>query len=161
VVGPERLHRWLRRVTDDLVVLRGYGQVPAGDLLGDHVRMGHVKYIFVTLLEGCIDAAHHVCAAEGWRPASNNADAMLVLARHGVLSSDQAGALAQAVRFRNVLVHGYADVDVDVDVDGQRVGAYLGQLKDIAAFVRRLTVLLAPKASHTSRAALRSARVPA
>jgi uncharacterized protein YutE (UPF0331/DUF86 family) len=155
VVGPERLHRWLRRVTDDLVVLRGYGQVPAGDLLDDHVRMGHVKYIFVTLLEGCIDAAHHVCAAEGWRPASNNADAMLVLARHGVLSSDQAGALAQAVRFRNVLVHGYADVD------DQRVVAYLDELEDMAAFVRRLTVLLAPKASHTSRAALRSARVPA
>jgi uncharacterized protein YutE (UPF0331/DUF86 family) len=138
VVDPERLHRLLRRVTDDLAVLRSYAETPAGDLVGDDVRMGHVKYTFVTLLEGCIDAAQHVCAAEGWGPADSNAAAMLLLARHGVLSGEQAAALAQTVRFRNVLVHGYADVD------DRRVVAYLRQLEDIAVFVRRLTVLLAP-----------------
>jgi uncharacterized protein YutE (UPF0331/DUF86 family) len=138
VVDPERLHRLLRRVTDDLAVLRNYAQVRPGDLLADDVRLGHVKYTFVTLLEGCIDAAHHVCAAEGWGPASNNADAMLLLARHDVLSLKEAAALAQAVRFRNVLVHGYADVD------DERVVAYLDQLEDIAALVRRLTPFLAP-----------------
>lgn len=54
VVDPERLHRLLRRVSDDLAVLRAYGQVPAEELLPDPARLGHVKYLFVTMLEGCI-----------------------------------------------------------------------------------------------------------
>lgn len=44
--------------------------------------------------------------------------------------------MAQAVRFRNVLVHGYAVVD------DRRVVAYLQQLDDIDAFVAALSGLL-------------------
>lgn len=136
MVDAERLHRLLRRVTDDLAVLRTYTQVPAEELLCDAVRLWHVKYVFITMLEGCIDAAHHVCAAEGYGPVDTNAEAMLVLARHGVVAPDQAQALAQAVRLRNVLVHGYADVD------DRRVVAYLSDLDDIARYAADLAGLL-------------------
>lgn len=136
MVDPERLHRLLSRVTDDLAVLRDYVTVPAEGLLADPVRLGHVKYLFVTMLEGCIDAAHHVCAAQGYGPADTNAGAMLVLARHGVLTTTSAEQLAQAVRFRNVLVHGYATVD------DRRVVAYLDALDDVQEYVDQLTVLL-------------------
>jgi uncharacterized protein YutE (UPF0331/DUF86 family) len=136
VVDPERLHRVLRRVTDDLAVLRAYAAVPPDELLRDEVRLGHVKYLFVTMLEGCVDAAHHVCAAEGFGPPGTNAEAMLVLARHDLLSREHAEALAQAVRFRNVLVHGYAEVD------DRRVVGYLLGLDDIAAFSASLAGLI-------------------
>ncbi len=136
MVDPERLHRILRRVTNDLALLRGYEQVPAEELLADQVRLGHVKYLFVTMLEGCIDAAHHVCAAEGFGPPGSNAEAMLLLGRHSLLDTSLAASLAQAVRFRNVLVHGYADVD------DRRVVAYLRNLGDIADFTNRLAGLL-------------------
>jgi len=75
VVDPERLSRLLRRVTDDLTVLTTYGAVPPDDLADDAVRLGHVKYVFVTLLEGCVDAAQHVCASQGYGPPATNADA--------------------------------------------------------------------------------------
>jgi len=123
VVDAERLHRILRRITGDLAVLRTYADVPAEQLLFDAVRLGHVKYLFITMLEGAIDAAHHVCAAEGYGPPDTNAEAMLLLAQHQVLSAELAAAMAQAVRFRYVLVHGYADVD------DRRVVAYLGHLR--------------------------------
>ncbi len=123
-------------MTNDLAVLRSYDQVPAEELPADQVRLGHVKYLFVTMLEGCIDAAHHVCAAEGFGPPGSNAEAMLLLSRHSVLDAPLAASLAQAVRFRNVLVHGY------VDVDDRRVVAYLGNLDDIAEFTNRLARLL-------------------
>ena len=136
MVDPERLHRLLRRVTDDLAVLRGYAEVAPRELLKDPVRLGHVKYLLVTLLEGCIDAAHHVAAAEGYGPPGSNAEAMLLLARHGVLPEELATVMAQAVRFRNVLVHGYAQVD------DARVVAYLAELRDVAAFTAALSALL-------------------
>ena len=60
--------------------------------------------------------AQHLCASEGWGPPASNADAMHVLARQGVLGADLAEVLARAVGFRNVLVHGYAEVDDDLVV---------------------------------------------
>ena len=51
MVDAERLHRILRRATDDLAVLRTYPGGSAEDLLADVVRLGHVKYLFITMLE--------------------------------------------------------------------------------------------------------------
>jgi uncharacterized protein YutE (UPF0331/DUF86 family) len=67
VVDPERLHRVLRRVTDDLRVLQGYADMDTETVLGDPAQLGHVKYLFVTALEGCIDAAHHSAPPKGLR----------------------------------------------------------------------------------------------
>lgn len=136
MVDAERLHRLLRRVSDDLAILRDYATVDAEELAADPVRLGHVKYLFVTTIEGCLDAAHHVAAAEGFGPADTNAAAMLLLSRHDVLSSPTAAAMAQAVRFRNLLVHGYAVVD------DRRVVAYLENLDDIDGFLAALSALL-------------------
>lgn len=137
MVDPERLHRLLRRIADDLALLRRYAGVDREELVVDAVRLGHMKYLFVTMLEGCIDAAHHVCAADGYGPPETNAAAMLLLARHEVVSRELGSSMAQAVRFRNVLVHGYAEVD------DRRVVAYLDGLDDVGSFVDRLTLLVA------------------
>jgi uncharacterized protein YutE (UPF0331/DUF86 family) len=136
VVDPERLHRLLRRITDDLAVLDGYVPAAREDLLRDPVRLGHLKYTFVTLLEGCLDAAHHVAAAQGYGPADTNAAAMRLLARHGVLPDELGSRMARAVGFRNVLVHGYAVVD------DRKVVAYLDHLDDVRTFVRLLAELI-------------------
>lgn len=66
----------------------------------------------------------------GLGTATHNADAMRLLGRHGVSEPDLAESLARAVGFRNILVHGYADVDDDLVV------AELDRLADLAAFVR-------------------------
>lgn len=100
--------------------------------------MGHVKYLFVTAIEGCIDAAHHVCASEGWGPPDSNADAMVVLAAHGVLDEGLGTAMARAARFGNLLVHGYAAVD-----DG-RVAGFLDGLASLEQFVAAVAELTEP-----------------
>ena len=93
MVDPKRLGRLLRRVTDDRAVLRAYGAAAPDELAGDAVRLGHVKYVFVTLLEGCLDAAQHVGAAQRYSPPATNADDVLLLARHGLLDQEVAGAM--------------------------------------------------------------------
>ena len=54
---------------------------------------------------------------------------MHVLARHGVIAAELAEVLARAVGFRNVLVHGYAEVDDDLVV------AQLDRVERLEAFV--------------------------
>ena len=63
------------------------------------------------MIEGCLDAAHHVCSSQGYEIPRTNAEAMTVLARHGIVPDGLGAAMAQAVRVRNLLVHGYAEVD--------------------------------------------------
>jgi uncharacterized protein YutE (UPF0331/DUF86 family) len=105
VVDAERLARLLRRITDDVGRLEVHADSDPRTLLTDEVVLDHVKYRFVTAIEAMIDAAHHVGATEGFSTPSTNADAMLVLGRHDVLSSQTAEEVARAVGFRNVLVH--------------------------------------------------------
>jgi uncharacterized protein YutE (UPF0331/DUF86 family) len=138
MVDPQRLSRVLTRVRQDLAVLRRYADHDRAELLGDDARMGHVKYLFVTLVEGCIDAAQHICASDGLGPPDTNADAMLVLARNGLLPAELAATMADAVRFRNVLVHLYAEVD------DARVADNLSLLDEVERFVAALTALLEP-----------------
>jgi uncharacterized protein YutE (UPF0331/DUF86 family) len=136
VVDAARLTRLLARIRQDLAVLRSYAAAHRHDLLADAARMGHVKYLFVTMIEGCIDSAQHVCASEGYGPPDTNADAMQALARNGVLAAELAATMADGVRFRNVLVHLYAEVD-----DG-RVVDHLARLDDVERFVLALASLL-------------------
>ncbi|MHB8510542.1 MAG: type VII toxin-antitoxin system HepT family RNase toxin [Actinomycetota bacterium] len=135
MVDAERLRRILQRVSEDISVLREYAARDVAALHSNAAQLGHAKYLFVTAIEGCIDAAHHVCASEGWGPPETNADTMDVLAQHNVLDQDLANSMVAAVRFRNVLVHGYAKVDDD------RVIETLKSIGDLEAFVASLAQL--------------------
>ncbi len=128
MVDQERLDRLLDRVATDLKTLHGY-RVAEGELLDDPTRLAAVKYHFITAIEGCARIAHHLVASEGWRVPESNADAVRTLGAQRVIPVPTAEAVARAVGFRNVLVHGY------VDVDDEGVRDNLDRLTDLEAFV--------------------------
>jgi uncharacterized protein YutE (UPF0331/DUF86 family) len=129
VVDERRVRRLLQRISEDLAYLRPRAGPDREAIRRDPDRLAALKYVFVTAIEGCLDVAQHLCASEGWGPPATNADALRLLGRHGVISTDLAEALARAVGFRNVLVHGYADVD------DRLVVAQLDRLGDLERFV--------------------------
>lgn len=135
MVDAERLRRILQRVADDLGRLEPHARADPAVVLADEVVLDSIKYRFVTAIEGCIDAAHHVCSAEGWGPPDTNADAMRVLADHRALPDELTSTMVDAVGFRNVLVHGYARVD-DVLVVG-----HLEHLPALRAYLAALAAL--------------------
>ena len=129
MVDAERLRRILQRVSGDVATLREYAAVESAALLNSPAQLGHVKYLFITAIEGCIDAAQHVCSSEGWDPPDTNAEAVRILGRRSVNDADLSDAIAAAVGFRNLLVHGYATVD------DSRVVEALKRIGDVEAFV--------------------------
>jgi uncharacterized protein YutE (UPF0331/DUF86 family) len=76
-----------------------------------------------------VNVAQHLCASEGWGPPASNADTLRILSRQGVLDETLADSLSRAVGFRNLLVHGYADVD-----DARPV-SQLDRVPELAVFV--------------------------
>jgi uncharacterized protein YutE (UPF0331/DUF86 family) len=124
-----RLVRLLQRVADNLAYLHARAGEDRRRLRDDEERLSGLKYRFAITVEGVGNVAQHMCASEGWGPPGDNGDAVRLLGRHQVLPGDLADRLGRAVGFRDVLVHGYADVD-----DGLVVGR-LDDLGDIDAFV--------------------------
>ncbi|MBW3603703.1 MAG: DUF86 domain-containing protein [Actinobacteria bacterium] len=137
MVDAERLLTLLGRVTARLVILDDYASQDRDDLLGDRVRLGDLKYTFQTAIEACIDAAHHVVADEGLGVPTSNAAAFRSLADAELLDQGLATRMAGAVGFRNVLVHGYAEVDDRLVVD------HLDERDELRWFVASMTRLLA------------------
>lgn len=136
MVDAERLRRILQGVAADAARLRDYASIPTESLRADETRMGHVKYLFVTAIEGCINAAHHIGAAEGFEVPSTNADSIRILARRGLLDHELAESIAAAVGFRNVLVHQYLTVDDGIVIQ------QIAHARDLNRYVAALTKLL-------------------
>lgn len=136
MVDPDRLRLVLQAISDSLAHLRTYATEDRDAVLQARGWLDAIKYLFVVSIEGCVDAAQHVCASEGWGPPASNAAAMTVLAEHGVLDADHARRMVWAVGFRNVLVHRYRAVDDDVVPDN------LYRLSDIDEFVAAVAMML-------------------
>lgn len=133
VVDERRVRRLLQRVADDLVYLEARARDDHAAIRADADRLAALKYHFVTAIEGCVNVAQHLCASEGWGPPDSNAHSLRILGQHGVLEESLADSLARAVGFRNVLVHGYAEVD-----DGRAV-SQLDRVSDLSAFVNSVS----------------------
>lgn len=133
MVDARRVHRLLQRVSENLGYLAARAALDRQLVRDDPDRLAGVKYVFVVTIEGCLDVAQHLCASEGWGPPSSNAGAMRVLGAHQVLAPELVEAMARAIGFRNVLVHGYAEVDDDLVI------SYLDRLGPLDAFVAAIS----------------------
>lgn len=85
-------------------------------------------------IQAALDVASHIVSDERLAEPTSNAELFGALTRHGVLAPGLGSALAQAAKFRNVLVHGYLDVDPNIVRDV--VENQLQDLLDFAAAVR-------------------------
>ncbi len=139
MVDAGRLAALLERVGSELVELTALAEMTAQDLRMDRFALPAAKYRLVVALEAAIDAAEHLIASEGLRASTSFADTFAVLGESGHLDGTLSEAMQDAARFRNLLVHGYADVD-----DERVVGILKTRLGDLERFRRSLAAVLGP-----------------
>jgi uncharacterized protein YutE (UPF0331/DUF86 family) len=114
MVDEVRLRALLDRLRDAEAELRRLRALGPEAVRDDVDRLNSVKYLFVVAAEVAIDAGQHVIASEGLRAPASFAGVFEELGRGGWLPDELAASLAAMARFRNLLVHGYADVDDDI-----------------------------------------------
>lgn len=136
MVDADRVTRLLGAISTDADLLESIADGDRPSTGVDQIRLGAIKYAFITAIEGCARVAHHICASEGWGAAESNSEALTLLARHCVISNELGGSLARAVGFRNVLLHQY------IDVDDRRVLDNLERVSDLRDFVSSVATWL-------------------
>ncbi len=109
MVDEVRVTRLLRTAQEGLVILQRRASEDTKERASE-TWLPAVKYSFISVLEVCVDVAHHICSTEHFGTPNSNGDAMRRLGLHKVLTPDLAQEMAQAIGFRNVLVHDYIDV---------------------------------------------------
>ena len=117
--------------------LRRHAGVSAAALRADRDRLWSIERGLQLAAQNALDVASHICSALGQAPTTYR-DAIDGLVDAGVLPADFGERFRRVAGFRNVLVHGYLEVDLEL------VAAVLNeQLTEFDAFARHVESWLA------------------
>ncbi|MEJ5944591.1 DUF86 domain-containing protein [Pseudokineococcus basanitobsidens] len=134
MVDAERVRRRLGELDRRLLLLDDLRGTSLPDYRRDVALQAQVERHLQLALQAAIDVALHLVAEEPGRRVEGYGDAFVALAERGVLPGPLAARLRTAAGMRNVLVHGYVDVDPDLVLASLD---HLGDLRDLAAAVDR------------------------
>lgn len=98
-----------------------------------------VEHTLQIAIQAALDAASHIVSDERLGEPRTNREVFVLLARHEVLGAELAALLGRMVGFRNILVHGYQDVDLAVvqDIVTHRLGDLLAFVQAVRHWISR------------------------
>jgi uncharacterized protein YutE (UPF0331/DUF86 family) len=112
-IDVQVVHRHLAALRESLRVLAAHSGVSVAELESDTELLWVVERGLQLCAQNALDIATHIAAGRG-RDVPDYASAIDELGRLGVLDPDFVREFRSVAGFRNVLVHGYLDVDLDV-----------------------------------------------
>ena len=92
-------------------VLAGYSNLSQEEFVSDQMVVDAAKYRLLVAIEAAASMCTHLAARLLGEAPSSYAQCFQVLASSGIISPGLAERLAAMARFRNLLVHVYAEVD--------------------------------------------------
>jgi len=112
-IDVQIIRRHLAALRESLEVLAAHSGVSLEELHTDTELLWVVERGLQLCAQNALDIATHIAAGRG-RDVPDYASAIDELGRLGVLDHDFVREFRNVAGFRNVLVHGYLDVDLDV-----------------------------------------------
>jgi uncharacterized protein YutE (UPF0331/DUF86 family) len=133
VTDPTLVAKKLAAIETALADLRRLAQPER--LTTDLLQRRFVEHTLQIAIQASLDVAFHIVSDDRLGEPRTNRDVFTLLARANWIDATLLDSLFRMVGFRNVLVHGYDDVDLGVvrDVLANR----LGDLEAFVAAVRR------------------------
>jgi len=130
------IRRHLLALDEALQTLRAHQGRPIEDLEANQEERWVVERGLQLCIQNVLDVATHLVASAG-RDVPDYATAIDQLADVGILTREFATEFRAVAGFRNVIVHGYLDVDLEI------VHRLLNErLDDFAEFARRVNAYL-------------------
>jgi uncharacterized protein YutE (UPF0331/DUF86 family) len=137
VIDVRIVNRHLAALREALGVLSKHSGTPVEDLDADSEERWAVERGFQLCAQNALDIATHIAASQG-RDVPDYASAIDELGRLGALPSEFASQFRSIAGFRNVLVHGYLDVDLELLhlMLSKRLGDFATFASHIEAYVQ-------------------------
>lgn len=127
----ELVRKKLMRIEGFISELRALGRPQ--DIEGDLVQERFIEHTLQLAIQATLDIASHIVSDDRLGEPRDNQELFTILARHGWITEELSQTLKKVVGFRNIVVHGYEELDLGIvqDVAEHRVG-------DLLAFVAEI-----------------------
>jgi len=102
----------LERLQGYVKILDSYKKYSIRDISEDFTLRGAIERYLEVSLECCIDIGEMIISSRGLRKPETYKEVIEILGEESILPERFAERFAEAAKFRNILVHMYADVDV-------------------------------------------------
>jgi uncharacterized protein YutE (UPF0331/DUF86 family) len=103
----------------------------------DVLQERFVEHTLQLAIQAALDVASHIVSDERLGEPATNRELFRLLARGGWIDAVEVPTLESMAGFRNVLVHGYTDVDLEIVKD-----VVANRLDDLLAYVARIRAKL-------------------
>ncbi len=110
-VNVDLLGRRARDIRGAVAALRGLSPLPKDQFLADQTVVDAAKYRLVVAAEAAISICTHLAARLARTSPSSYAQCFEILETEGILSAELTQRMGNFARFRDLLVHGYAEID--------------------------------------------------
>ena len=104
----------LRKLDGYLLSLRQVQTVPLEEFLDDDGIQTYVERKLQLAIQVCMDIGNYLIGQLGLAVPDEAENVFAVLGREDVIEPDLARRLVGMVRFRNILVHDYLDIDLQI-----------------------------------------------
>lgn len=136
MVDPETVRRRLRQIDRRVTSLRSIVAEGRTSFLDDPDIQAQAERHLQVTIQAAIDIAIHLLADRSAEAPEDYGSSFLLLADSDIIDDELARRLRLAAGLRNILVHGY------LDVDPQRVWDHLNRLVDLVAFAEAVNRFL-------------------
>lgn len=139
----EVIRRRIGYIERNLLLLEDIARRPWEQFSEDAVLVEASKYLLQTAIEAMIDIAGHIVARKRLPVPENSAALMRTLAEAHLIPRDHAETYVKMVKFRNVLVHLYAEVSAREVYD-----ILTNELDDFRQFIQDVWQIIKTSNSH-------------
>ena len=125
----------LERLQEYVRILNSYRKYSIQEIKKDFTLKGAVERYLEVSLECVLDIGEMVISKEGFRKPETYREVIEILGEKGILPEEFAKRFAEAAKFRNILVHMYAEVDVEMVYEILQNN--LGDFDEFAKYIAR------------------------
>lgn len=103
----------LERLKEYVKILNSYRGHSVQEIKRDPTLKGAIERYLEVSLECCIDIGEMIISAKNLRKPETYKEVIEILGEESILSKEFALKFAEAIKFRNILVHMYTEIDVE------------------------------------------------
>ena len=115
---------------------KNYKGVPKKRFFEDEAFNASAERLLQVAVQACIDISNHITSSLGFKkPKEDTAETFRILYKEGILTEEFSKTMVSITGYRNVLVHGYLDVDREETY--KNINFHLDNLAKFAQYIKK------------------------
>ena len=137
MLDTQRINERLREIRSRVYKLQSnFQNLSEEELLSNETSYNAAEHHLQIAIQACIDIASHIVATLGLpAPSKETAEVFKSLAKEKIITNEFAEVMKDVVSYRNVIVHGYLDVNRKITYEN--IQKHLPDLSKFAQYIER------------------------